>query len=74
MSTIAMSLPPASISDTSAWNPGNNCHDGVVEINLLLPAQWADDLMELSRDRRQSVGAILRSMIGQALNEDHLQS
>ena len=43
MSTIAMSLPSASISDTSALNPGSSCRDGVVEINLLLPAQWADD-------------------------------
>ena len=74
MSTIAMSLPPASISDTGASNPGNSCRDGVVEINLLLPAQWADELLTLSRDRRQSIGAILRSMIGQALNGDDVQS
>jgi hypothetical protein len=47
---------------------------GVVEINLLLPAQWAQQLMELSRRRQQSVGQIVRSMIGQALREDAAQS
>ena len=44
-------------------------HDDIVEINLLLPSQWASDLIELSRERGQSVGQILRSMIGQALHD-----
>ena len=70
MSTIAMSLPTASIGDTAVSHGGSAGSDGVVEINLLLPEQWAHDLMELSRQRRQSVGQIIRSMIGQALHDD----
>ena len=48
---------------------GQCSRDEVVEINLLLPSQWANDLIELSRERRQSVGQILRSMIGHALHD-----
>jgi hypothetical protein len=70
MSTIAMTLPAAPIADTTALNGGSPAIDGVVEIQLLLPAQWAQDLMQLSRERRQSVGQVLRSMIGHALHED----
>ena len=46
----------------------------VVEIGLLLPAAWADALLELSRRRRQSVGELLRGMIDQALIDDHARS
>ncbi len=70
MSTIAMSLPAAALVNATASNGGSLGGDGVVEINLLLPAQWAHDLMQLSRERRQSVGQIIRSMIGHALHED----
>jgi hypothetical protein len=55
--------------NTAASKAGSSRHDDIVEINLLLPSQWASDLIELSRERGQSVGQILRSMIGQALQE-----
>jgi len=42
----------------------------VVEIGLLLPASWADALLEMSKRRRQSVGQLLRSMIDRALVDD----
>ena len=42
----------------------------VVEIGLLLPASWADALLEMSRRRRQSVGQILRGLIDRALVDD----
>jgi hypothetical protein len=69
MSMIATSFPPAPRWDAAALKAGNSRHDDIVEINLLLPSQWACDLMELSRERGQSVGQILRSMIGQALHD-----
>jgi hypothetical protein len=39
----------------------------VVEIGLLLPADWAAALFELSTKRQQSVAQLLRSFIGQGL-------
>jgi hypothetical protein len=42
----------------------------VVEIGLLLPSSWANALVELSKRRRQTVGALLRSMIDRALVDD----
>jgi hypothetical protein len=42
----------------------------VVEIGLLLPAAWAETLMEMSKRRRQSVGTILRNMIDRALVDE----
>lgn len=39
----------------------------IVEIPLLLPASWADALIELSKRRRQSIAQILRGLIDQAL-------
>jgi hypothetical protein len=39
-----------------------------------LPAQWTQELMDLSRKRRQSIGQILRSMIGHALHDGVLES
>jgi len=35
----------------------------VVEVALLLPKRRADDLLDLARRRRQSVGQILRALI-----------
>ena len=74
MSILASSPLTAPINNTFAPNPGSREPDGVVEINLLLPSQWAEDLIELSRERQQSVGQILRSMIGHALHESAAQS
>ena len=69
MSMSATSQLPAPMCDAAASKVGGPRHDDIVEINLLLPSQWASDLIELSRERGQSVGQILRSMIGQALHE-----
>jgi hypothetical protein len=69
MSTIAWTPPTAPMQNIAATNLGNVCPDNVVEISLLLPSEWANELIELSRERRQSVGQIIRSMIGQALHE-----
>jgi hypothetical protein len=57
------------MQNIAAANLGKACLDDVVEISLLLPSEWANELIELSRERGQSVGQILRSMIGQALHE-----
>ena len=42
--------------------------DEVVEIGLLLPAHRAEALIALSRQRHQSVGQILRTLIDQAIS------
>jgi hypothetical protein len=57
------------MSNVAAANLGNPGHDDVVEVSLLLPSQWANDLIDLARERRQSVGQIIRSMIAHALHE-----
>jgi hypothetical protein len=69
MSTLTLSRLPASCDDIDAPKLGSNAGDQVVEINLLLPARWAQELIELSRKRQESVGQILRSMIGHVLDE-----
>ena len=42
----------------------------VVEIGLLLPANRADALVELSRRRHQSVSQFLRGLIDHALTDE----
>ncbi len=69
MSMIALTPPTAPMQNIAATILGNARPDDVVEISLLLPSEWAHELIELSRERSQSVGQILRSMIGQALHE-----
>jgi hypothetical protein len=69
MSMIATNESAAPGYDGAASKAGNSRQDDIVEINLLLPSQWACDLIELSRERGQSVGQILRAMIGQALHD-----
>lgn len=44
--------------------------DEVIEIALLLPKKRADALMAMSRQRHETVGQILRTMIDQALAQD----
>jgi hypothetical protein len=39
----------------------------VVEIGLLLPADWAVALVQLSKKRHQTVAQILRSLVERAL-------
>jgi hypothetical protein len=48
----------------------NTAPGGVVEIGLLLPADWAAALVDLSRRRQQSVAQILRSLINTALTAE----
>jgi hypothetical protein len=67
MATIAMSPPAAPMCNVAASNLGNLGPDDIVEISLLLPSRWANDLIDLARERRQSVGEVIRSMIGRAL-------
>jgi hypothetical protein len=62
----------ATIPCPSPNNGGMTAYGDVVEISLLLPAKWADALVELSKQRRQSVGQILRRLIDRALSEDEL--
>jgi hypothetical protein len=69
MSTYLTSPPLAPTLDINATNGGDIADNEVIEVSLLLPASWAQHLMLLSRQRRQSVGQILRSMIGQALHD-----
>jgi len=46
---------------------GMDGRDDVVEVALLLPAHRAKALVALSRQRRESVGQILRTLIDRAL-------
>jgi hypothetical protein len=69
MSTFISTDASARRLDTFASKPSSQRNDDIVEVSLLLPSQWANDLMELSRERGESVGQILRSMIGQALHD-----
>lgn len=69
MSMIATNEPAAPRYNGAASKVGKVRHDDIVEINLLLPSQWACDLIELSQERGQSVGQILRTIIGQALDD-----
>ena len=41
--------------------------DHVVEIGILLPANHAADLIEMAKDRRESVGQMLRKLIDREL-------
>jgi hypothetical protein len=69
MSMIAMNASAATIFGGAASDVGDGRHNDVVEINLLLPSRWADEIIQLSRERQQTVAQVLRSMIGRALHE-----
>jgi hypothetical protein len=72
MSVMSLSAPVASLTNTSAAILSRAPADEVVEISLLLPAAWTDALIELSGKRDQTVGQILRSLIGRALCDGEL--
>ncbi|WP_406696860.1 hypothetical protein V5E97_38325 [Singulisphaera sp. Ch08] len=55
-----------------ASKTGTPLQGDVVEIGLLLPADRADALVELSKRRHQSVAQILRDLIDRALTDDEL--
>jgi hypothetical protein len=57
----------ASLMDQSASSPMPDGSDGVVEIGLLLPANRAAALLRLAKDRRESVGQVLRQLIDREL-------
>jgi hypothetical protein len=63
MSVFPSSPPAAPIQEGSALFPRTLTAQDVVEIGLLLPADWAVVLIELSKKRQQSVGQMLRSAI-----------
>ena len=69
MSPLGLCPVSAPIHDTSASNCGSQVRQDVVEIGLLLPAEWAAGLIELSVKRKQSVGQLLRSLVERALRE-----
>ena len=70
MITSTTTNPSAWRRDGGASEPGSPRLDDIVEVSLLIPSRWADDLMELSRERGQSVGQLIRSMIGRALEDE----
>jgi hypothetical protein len=55
--------------DAMASKSGSSHFGDVVEIGLLIPANWAESLILLSKHRQQSVGQLLRGLIDQALRE-----
>ena len=61
-------MPPFHSIEAGSARMGSGVSDEVVEIGLLLPAHRAEALLALSRQRRQSVGQILRSLIEQAIS------
>jgi len=54
--------------DANKTRTASRISDEVVEIGLFLPAHRAEALIALSRQRRQSVGQILRGLIDQAIS------
>jgi len=69
MSTVALSANAASSPDMAASFTGKSVPPDVVEIGLLLPADWAAALIRLSNERQQTVGQLLRTFIGRGLRE-----
>jgi hypothetical protein len=66
METSVMATNPG----IGAMRFGSSSGDEVVEIALLLPANRAEALVDLSRRRQKSVGQILRGLIDRALADD----
>ena len=63
-----MGIPTmAAKAGIDALTLGMGRRDDVVEVALLLPAHRAEALVALSRQRRESVGQILRGLIDRAL-------
>lgn len=63
-----MSMPQ--IQGTSASGLGSLPSPDVVEIGLLLPAAWADSLLEMSKRKHQTIGQLVRGMIDRGLVDD----
>ncbi len=60
----------SSILGSPAFKTGMQPPGEVVEIGLLLPANRANALVELSRRRHQSVNQLLRGLIDHALTDE----
>ncbi len=69
MLKVESNPPAASIVDAPAAFLSSPEPPQVVEIGLLLPANWATALIELSRIRQVSVAQILRGSVAQTLRE-----
>jgi hypothetical protein len=74
MSAFPSSLPAAPSAEAAAAFCRSLDPGGVVEIGLLLPAEWAAALIEISKKRQQSVGEMLRSAIEQTFIHGDLSS
>jgi hypothetical protein len=70
MSASVLSAPAAQSPGPAATFYGNSTPEDVVELGLLVPTEWAVALVELSKKRQESVGQLLRGVIGRALTEN----
>jgi hypothetical protein len=59
----------ASFDDGPADLPGTAEVPQVVEVGLLLPANWAAALIQLSKERGETVAQILRASVAKTLSE-----
>jgi hypothetical protein len=69
MSMVETSVPIAAAPVARATALLSQAPNDVVEIGLLLPTNWATTLIALSKERHQTVGQILRAIIGNALHD-----
>lgn len=71
MSLLALTPTSAPVSRGAAPLFHSDRQENVVEIGLLLPAEWASALIELSHQRQESVGQLIRTCIGRVLTENN---
>jgi hypothetical protein len=67
MSMVAPSPSAVVLNGISGTYPRSKAPTDVVEIGLLVPADWAAALVKMSESRQQTVAQMLRSMIERAL-------
>ncbi len=70
MSSLALTPSSTPGSSDSAPLLHSASPENVVEVGLLLPAEWATALIELSKKRQESVGQLIRTCIGRVLTEN----
>jgi hypothetical protein len=71
MSSLALNANSNSTSNALLPPSCSSLREDVVEVGLLLPAEWAAALIELSRKRQESVGELIRTCIGRVLTENN---
>lgn len=71
MSSLALNPNSNSTSSAMLTPSSSSFREDVVEVGLLLPAEWAAALIELSRKRQESVGELIRTCIGRVLTENN---